>query len=91
MSNVFNTFFDNYRTFFATLCNARLGGKYKVVSVNAHSRAILRLEQIGLSRGATVTPFMRQNGITIFYLYRGKISLRNRDAQNIRLEPLDDK
>lgn len=91
MSNVFNTFFDNYRTFFATLRNARLGGKYKVVSVKASSCAKLRLEQIGLSRGATVTPFMRQNGITIFYLYRGKISLRNRDTEKIELERLDDK
>ena len=91
MSNVFNTFFDNYHTFFATLCDTRLGGKYKVVSVSTPSEAKLRLEQIGLSRGATVTPFMRQNGITIFYLYRGKISLRNRDAEKVELEPLDDK
>lgn len=90
MSNVFNTFFDNYRTFFATLCDARLGGKYKVVSAKVPSGAKLRLEQIGLSRGATVTPFMRQNGITIFYLYRGKISLRNRDAENIYLEQVDE-
>ncbi len=87
MSNVFNTFFYNYHTFFATLCDTRLGGKYKVVSVSTPSEAKLRLEQIGLSRGA----FMRQNGITIFYLYRGKISLRNRDAEKVELEPLDDK